>query len=68
MSGLVWTVKIERVSPITGKRGWAKVFTGLAVRKWPRTWASREEATRYAMDHHDYQGGRSKVVAVRGAP
>jgi hypothetical protein len=66
MNAPLWTIKVQRVSPITGKTGWAKLFT--SKRKRPPTWPTREEAARHAIAHHGFHAGRSKVVAVGGAP
>jgi len=66
MSEPIWTIKVQRVSPITGRVGWHKVLFGAAKR--PLCWTSRQQAEAYAIARHGYHAGRSKVVSLRGAP
>ncbi len=66
MSEPLWTIKVRRVSPITGKTGWHQLLHG--ARKQAPTWPTREEAARAAVARYGFDAGRSKVVAVGGAP
>ena len=66
MADILWSIKVKRVSPITGKTGWHNVLKG--QRKQRPFWTSRQEAYEYAVSHHGILANRSKLVAVMVKP
>ena len=65
-NAVLWTIRVQRVSPITGRIGWHQLLRG--ARKQPPTWPTRDGAVRFAASRYGFNAGRSKVVAVGGAP